>query len=132
MHPIPADLDLSKYVGAELSALVLGPFAITFDFYPETGASPGVENGVLRIVAMGTWELRDSKANVVADSAGYARRVPCSLNVLLTSHVESIAIAAPYSITFSFRTGHRLVLFTEIGGYESLTIAVPGEPQYVF
>jgi hypothetical protein len=132
MHPIPTDLDLSKYVGTELGALVLGPFAVTFDFYPEAGAPPGVENSVLRMVASGAWELRDSKDKVVSDSAGYARRVPCSLNVLLTSYVESVAIAAPESITLTFRNGHRLSLFTEIGGYESLTISIPGELEYVF
>jgi len=137
MHPIPPDLDLSAYVGSELGSLILGPYAITFDFFSASGISPGATTGVLRIVAQGPWELHDPKGAMVLDSKGYAQRTPCALHTLLSSRVESVMIAAPDKIALSFETGHRLSLFTEIGGFENLSITIPKTPggafpEYIF
>ncbi len=128
MHPIPDDLDLSAYVGAELGALVLGPYAITFDFYPKNGTSPGAQDSILRIVAEGPWMLHNAAGDLISDSVGYAQREPSALHALLASRVSSVAIDAPEKIAFSFDTGHRLSLFTEIGGFESLSIGI-SSPQ---
>lgn len=126
MHPIPNNLDLSGYVGAELGAMVLGPYAITFDFNPEARAAPGGIGDTLRIVAEGPWVMQDADGKQVSDSRGYALRNPCALNALLTARVISVSIEASEKIIMSFDSGYRLLLFTEIGGYESLNIVIPG------
>ncbi len=84
-----------------------------------------MQTGTLRIVAEGQWVLNDEAGNIVSDSEGYALRTPCALHALLASRVTSVTIAPLENIALSFDTGHRLILFTEIGGFESLSITKP-------
>lgn len=133
MPLIPANLDLSCYVGAELGTISLGPFAISFLFYPPHKLVPGKAGEPLAVGVQGPWILSDSTGTAIDDNHRYADRGACWLSVLLTQHVVAAQVKPPNQIFFLFSSSHMLSIFSDETGFESIEIAiVPGEPGYIF
>jgi len=132
MLQIHADLDLSCYVGAELGTISLGPFAVSFLFYPPHKLVPGKSGEPLTVSVQGRWTLSNALGEAIDDNLRYANRGACWLGVLLTQRVTAVEVKPPNRIDLSFSNGHTLSVFSDETGFESLEIAVPDEPAYVF
>ena len=132
MLPIPADLDLSSYCGAELGSIALGPYAVSFGFYPPHPVTPEKSGAELSVLVEGPWMLLDPSGEAIDGRDGYSRRAPSRLTVLLTQKVNSVDIDAPDTIRFVFANGYVLTVSTDSTGFECLNISVPGAPPYVF
>jgi hypothetical protein len=119
MRGIPKDLDLSKFKDNLLDHISICQHQISFVFFePRTS-----------ITAMGRWELKDDFGKLVDgsnNSPEYAKRDACYCNKILGKAVKRLDITAPYSISFSFESGHVLTIFDDLGPYECIQIQ-PGD-----
>ena len=115
MYGVPANLDLSRFVGATLIQLGVGEFQIQFHFHPDSSIS--VE---------GRWEVRDS-TGVLGDKAKEnAQRTGLYIHFLLGRKIGQYTVDAPRSFSLTFETGHKLTVFDDSREYESFSIQ-PGD-----
>jgi len=115
MHGVPADLDLSRYIGSSLIWIGLCEFQICFDFMREGGDPPG-------ITVEGAWQLRDSSNNLIDQATENRVRESYRLHKLLGRTVTSSSVDAPLSFSLTFDDGHRLEIFDDSTQYESFSI----------
>jgi hypothetical protein len=111
MPGIPANLDLSFLLGAELVQVCLGVWQVQFHFEPS--ASISVE---------GDWELADPEGGVIDQSSDIVREQPFQLHRLLQRIVVGMEVSAPLSLSLRFTGGLVLRIFASADGYESFSI----------
>jgi hypothetical protein len=99
VYGVPADLDLSRFQGAELIQICLGEFQIQFHFHPKG-----------MISAEGNWELRNASADVIDKAQSNGERDVCRLHVLLGKAVNTHSIDPPQSFSLGFESGHVLTI----------------------
>jgi len=121
MHGVPADLDLTRFIGLDLNQICLGPFDLGFHFY--RGASSGT------ICVEGSWRLTDAKGNTIDESDGRVGDAPGNrsrgkwrLRDLLADTVQSGQVDPPRSFSLTFASGRRLTIFDDSDQYESFSI----------
>jgi hypothetical protein len=112
MYGVPADLDLSKFLGAELTQLCFGQFIQIFHF--DSKASISVEC---------SWELRDSQEELIDR---VERGTPCEnglhAHLLLGKKVVECRLDTPASISLRFESGPTLIIFDDSYQYDSFSI----------
>ncbi len=121
MYGVPSDLDLTRFYGASLDQICLGPFYLSFNF----------SNG-MHIRVEGSWQLLDATGAVLDESDGPVGQVPGNqsrrnlrVRSLLVDKVESGEIDAPRSFTLRFASGCRLIIIAD-SELESFSIQ-PGD-----
>lgn len=115
MHGVPKDLDLSKFKGTSLVAVIIGEMQVQFGFHPEG-----------RISAYGEWMLTDSTGNVLDAMQDNSKRDAYYLHRILGKSVRDCELDAPHSFSLVFDSGHKLTLFDDLGPYECISIQ-PGD-----
>ena len=125
MYGVPADLDLTPFIGLDLNQICLGPFDLGFHFY--RGASRAT------ISVEGSWSLADADGNTIDESEGAVGMPPGNrsrggwrLRELLADTVQSGEVDAPRSFSLTFGSGRRLTIFDDSDQYESFSIR-PGD-----
>lgn len=113
MYGVPADLDLSFLLGAELTQICIGAYQLQFHFHPE---------GQLSVE--GAWEFRGPSGSVIDRSADgpAAERAPFELHRLLGRAVCATEVSAPSWLAVRFGGGFELRLFDGPEPYESIQI----------
>jgi len=117
MHGVPADLDLSQFVGAELARIDLGQFILHFRFAAEASPVIAVE---------GHWELRAPDGGLLDRQIDPADRDAYRIHVLLGRTVVGTEVDPPASFALLFDAGHTLRIFDSSRLYESFAIEPPG------
>jgi hypothetical protein len=121
VHGVPADLDLTQFVGASVYRIDIGMHMIYFRFDAAGLPSIGIE---------GDWEIRDEHDKIVDRSIENDRlprdRDVYRVHVLLDRAVSGTLVNAPHSFELTFDSGHRLVVFDNSRQYESFHIEPPG------
>lgn len=121
MHGVPANLDLSQFMGASVARIDLGLHIIYFLF----AGTPDVKIGI-----EGDWEIRDENDRIVDRSipndALPRDRDVYRVHVLLDRIVTKTEVNAPRSFALTFDSGHRLIVFDNSRQYESFHIEPPG------
>jgi hypothetical protein len=127
MNGVPADLDLTPFIGADLTLICVGPFWLQFRF--STGASGGT------IGVEGSWSLSDANGSTIDESDDESdepvgmspgNRGGWRLRELLNDKVESGQVDPPRSFSLTFASGHRLTIFDDNYQHESFSIE-PGD-----
>lgn len=118
MTGIPADLDLSSLVNAEVERVCLGAWQIEIQF--NSGAS---------ITMNGGWDLSDDTGQIIDQSSDVVRERPFQLHRLLQRIVTKTEIDSPLSLTLHFTWGLVLRVYLSWHGFsyisaDPLTIAV--------
>ena len=117
MYGVPADLDLSAFVGAVVERIDLGQFILHFRFAMDP---PGV------ISVEGDWEFRAPDRQLLDHQMEPASRDAYRLHTLLGQRVVGYAVDAPTSFVLTFEHGHSLRVFDRSPEYESCSIQ-PGD-----
>jgi hypothetical protein len=117
VYGVPADLDLSPFVGAIVERVDLGQFILHFRFAMDPPGVIGVE---------GDWELRAPDGHVLDQQMDAAAREAYRLHTLLGQRVSGYAIDPPTSFVLTFERGHTLRVFDSSHEYESCSIQ-PGD-----
>jgi len=125
MYGVPADLDLTPFIGLDLNQICLGPFDLRFHF--DKGASSG------SISVEGSWSLADAAGKTIDESEGPVGMPPGNrsrggwrLRELLADTVQSGQVDPPRSFSLTFASGRRLTIFDDSDQYESFSIQ-PGD-----
>jgi hypothetical protein len=113
LHGVPADLNLSAFVGATLERIDLGKWIIHFQFAMEPAGVIGVE---------GEWELLDASGSVVDRQQEPAERESYRLHALLLHDVTGYHVEAPRWFSLTFDNGMMLKIYDESREYESFSI----------
>ena len=117
MYGVPADLDLSAFVGAVVERIDLGQFILHFRFAMDPPGVIGVE---------GDWELRTPSGQLLDHQVEPASREAYRLHTLLGQRVSGYAVDPPTSFMLTFEHGHTLRIFDSSPEYESCSIQ-PGD-----
>ena len=117
MYGVPADLDLSGFVGAVLERIDLGQFILHFRFSADPERVISVE---------GDWELRAPNSALLDHQMEPAVREAYRLHVLLGQSVTGYVVNSPASFVLAFDNGHTLRVFDRSREYESFSIQ-PGD-----
>ena len=117
MYGVPADLDLSAFVGAIVERIDLGEFVLQFRFAMDPPGVIGVE---------GDWELRAGDGQLLDHQMEPAAREGYRVHTLLGQRVLSYAVHPPTSFVLTFERGHTLRVFDSSQEYESCSIQ-PGD-----
>lgn len=116
MYGVPADLDLTRFIGTTLEQICIGQFQINFHFCdPDTSISVG-----------GRWVLAGPDGVVVDESRENSQRDAYRIHALLEKRVVATSIDPPRSFTLRFETGHHLSVLDDSPQYESFSIQ-PGD-----
>ena len=117
MHGVPADLDLSPFVGATLERIDLGKWIIHFHF---AMTPPGV------ISVEGKWELLDRSGRIIDRQQNPDERESYRIHALLLHDVQAYRVEAPKWFSLTFDNGMALKVHDDSPEYESFSIQ-PGE-----
>jgi hypothetical protein len=117
LHGVPATLDLSGFLGAQLQRIDLGKWIIHFHFDMNPAGVIGVE---------GEWELTSSEGTVLDRQQEPDERDAYRLHHLLLREVVGVSVNAPDSFTLTFDNGLALTIFDLSKEYESFSIQ-PGD-----
>ena len=117
MYGVPADLNLTRFEGAYLEQIALGPYIVHFHFGADLSPVISVE---------GRWELSDSSGRVVDRQIELAEREAYRLHVLFERAVVATELHAPGWFELVFEGGYTLRIFDDSPQYESFHIQ-PGE-----
>jgi len=117
MHGVPADLDLSGFMGAIIERIDLGQFILHFRFAAEPARVIGVE---------GDWEFRAPNGDLLDHQMDPSNRDTYRLHLLLGKEVTGHVVDAPLSFTLAFGSGHTLRIYDRSREYESFSIEPPG------
>jgi hypothetical protein len=115
MYGVPANLDLSRFVGATLIQICLGEYDLQFHFHPDGSIS-----------VLGHWELASGDGTVIDCATENADREIYRLHVLLGSTVVNTSIDPPRSLSMQFDEGYVLTVYDDSKQYESISIQ-PGD-----
>ena len=113
MYGVPADLDLSGFVGAPLQHIDLGQFILHFRFAADPERVISVE---------GDWELRGPDGVVLDHQMEPAAREAYRVHALLGQNVTGYVVNPPTSFVLAFENGHTLRVFDRSREYESFSI----------
>jgi hypothetical protein len=114
MYGVPADLDLSGFVGAMLEQICLGEWQLQFHFHPD---------GIFSIE--GHWELASSDGTAIDSAMDHSIRDAYRVHVLLGHSIARCTLDPPRSLSLHFETGHVLTFFDDSEHYETISIS-PG------
>ncbi|MDF2774299.1 MAG: hypothetical protein K0S86_3799 [Geminicoccaceae bacterium] len=117
MYGVPADLDLSSFVGAILERIDLGQHILHFRFAMEPAGVISVE---------GDWELRTPDGHLLDQQMEPSLREAYRVHPLLGQSVTGYVVDAPTSFVLAFANGHTLRVFDRSREYESFSIQ-PGD-----
>lgn len=117
MYGVPADLDLSAFVGAVLQRIDLGQFILHFWFAADPERMISVE---------GDWELRAPDGVLLDHQMELATREAYRVHALLGQSVTGYVVSPPTSFVFEFENGHTLRIVDSSREYESFSIQ-PGD-----
>lgn len=113
MYGVPVDLNLSDYVDATCTQVILGEFQIQIHFTP-----------IAAILIEGRWELRDGHGEIIdRHSSVNADREFVRLHVLLGQSVASSNVNDPSSFSLTFESGHVFEIFDDSDEYESCQLS---------
>jgi hypothetical protein len=126
MYGVPADLDLSAFVGCTLDQICLGMHVISFSFTPADPRAAQTRS----ITVEGHWELRDS-SGALLDAALADHELPLDrklyrVHQALGRTVLGYEIRAPQSIILKLSEGLTLTVSDDSDGYESIHV-MPGD-----
>jgi hypothetical protein len=110
LYGLPANLDLSFLVGAELIQVCLGLHQVQFHFHPVGSIS--VEGG---------WELLE-EGNCIDRRHHGPERPPYQLHRLLGRKVVRSEISPPHEFALVFDSGEMLRVFDDSRAHESFSI----------
>jgi hypothetical protein len=99
---VPAELDLSSFVGKQLSNVTIGEFMVGFGFCPGVGA----------ISVYGAWEASGPDGAVFDRSQPNEERTEYRVHRLLGRDVTGFHIDAPRSLELELDGGYRLRLIS--------------------
>ncbi len=127
MYGVPADLDLSDFLGATLVQICLGTTQIQFNFadrYPlpigqRAPLSPSIH-------CEGEWILLDGKGTVLDQTKPLADRGEYRLHRLLGGRVVQVRVASPTSFELIFESGVTLRFLEDGRPYESFSLFPSG------
>ena len=114
MYGVPADLDLSHFIGATLTQIGLGEFQLQFHFDPE---------GI--ISAEGHWELTSPDGTIVDSALENAHRDAYRIHRILGQTAVATSIDSPRSFALRFNNDFVLTFFDDSEQYETISI-LPG------
>ncbi|HSU97411.1 MAG TPA: hypothetical protein VLI40_09290 [Gemmatimonadaceae bacterium] len=117
MHGVPADLDLTPFVGASLQRIDLGKWIIHFQFDTHPAGVISVE---------GEWELLDSLGAVIDQQEDPAERESYRLHHLQMHVVVSAHVQALRWFSLTFDNGMVLKVYDASSQHESFSIQ-PGD-----
>jgi hypothetical protein len=124
MYGVPRDLDLSRFLGAELIQVCLGVHQVQFRF--QAAGTTGGKEGFRGISAEGRWEFRDAAGRIVDSAGPNEEREAYRVHRLLGHIVEGAELDAPRSFALRFAGGDELRIFDDSDRYESFSIQ-PGD-----
>ena len=116
MHGVPADLDLSSFVGATLIQIALGEAQLQFKF-DRQGHEISVE---------GCWELLKEDGEVIDAATPNLARTEYRIHVLLGREMEGWTVHAPDWFELRFGGGLTLRVYDDSKEHESFSIQ-PGD-----
>ena len=124
MYGVPANLDLSVFVGCTLDQLRIGMHEIQFCFSGIPGAATP------RLSVESRWECRSASADLVdqsiADGQLPSARDAYRVHVLLGQAVTSFVLDPPHSVTLTFESGATLTVWDDSPHYESFHVEPGG------
>lgn len=115
MYGVPADLDLSHFVGATLEFITLAKYQVVFHFEPAASVS-----------AEGRWCLVDCDGNVVDESGDNGPRETFGVQRCIGQRVIGAQAAPPDTVSLTFESGHVLRFVDDSPDYESFHLD-PGD-----
>ncbi len=111
VYGVPAELDLTPFVGVDLNQICLGRFQVQFHF---SGA------GVISCESY--WDLRGPTGELIDAECPHEARDCYRLHHILDQQVVRYAVDSPRSFTLVFGTGHALTVCDDSEHYESATL----------
>jgi hypothetical protein len=123
VYGVPADLDLTQFVGASLVSVCLGEFNVVFRFQSQASSWPSAGPS---LTVEGSWELRDRDGRQVDRSLPNDEREAYRVHGLLGRPVERFVVNAPDSIVLVFDGGQELQVYDDSADFESFQIQ-PGD-----
>ena len=123
MYGVPRDLDLSRFVGATMIQICLGPAQVQFHLQAEGCV---VNEGLLYIDVEGRWELQDRDGHVIDGVERGTQPDVHRVHRLLGRVVSGAEVNAPESFSLRFDQGDTLRIFDDSAEYESFSIQ-PGD-----
>ena len=124
MHGVPADLDLTPFIGCTLDEIGLGAHQLQFKFSGLVGRpSPS-------LAVESHWEFRGSSGELLDkaldDQQLPSDRVAYRVHLALTHTVVRVALDPPKSITFEFEDGATLTVWDSNAPYYESFHVEPG------
>lgn len=117
VYGVPDDLDLSPFVGGQLTQVGLGEFTTQFSFVLEPHRTGEVG-------AQGRWEVVTAEGRSIGgrNPSTDSPDAPTPFGVLLGSHVEGFSLSPPVSFDVHLSCGLTLRFFDDDDHYESITV----------
>jgi hypothetical protein len=115
LSTLPAQLDLTPFVGDALCQIGLGQYQVQFHFC-----------GNRNVSVEGRWELRDANSNLIDEAMEHDEREAYKIHRLLGQTVTGVRIEAPRSFTLEFDNGFRLTVIDDSDRYETCQISLGG------
>lgn len=128
MYGVPADLDLSAYMGATLGQICLSEFQLQFRFdptYPRPSSNVG-EPGPY-ISCEGGWYLLDPSGREIDRRTDHAARTEYKIHLLLGKAVTETRVQAPKAFELVFEGGYVLRFVEDDSPYESYQLFPSGD-----
>ena len=127
MFGVPADLDLSAYLGATLTQVCLGEFQLQFHFYPSSRRlSSNPEEEAPAISCEGDWCLLDPSGRELDRSMDHTARTEYRIHLLLGKAVTETRVEAPKVFELVFEGGYVLRFVEDDRPYESYQLYPSG------
>ena len=111
MYGVPAELDLTPFIGVDLNQIGLGRFQVSFCF-----------SGAGTIACTGHWELRAPNGELIDAECPHESRDCYRLHQILDLQVVRYSVDPPRSFTLVFGTGHALTVYDDSEQYESVLL----------
>lgn len=125
MYGVPAQLDLTPFVGTTLDQIRFGQFQIHFTFSGEPGTA---DRGVS---VEGYWELRDGQSALIDAAVVNDERDSYKIHRLLGRTVTAIGLNPPKSLTLFFDNGLELTIVDDSDQYECCRISTGTEETHI-
>jgi hypothetical protein len=116
MYGVPAQLDLTAFIGTALTGISIGQYQIHFLFSSDVG---GGDRG---ITVEGGWELRDVESALIDKACALDERDVYRIHRLLGRKMTAARVSPPESFTLVFDNGLALTICDDSSEYESCHI----------
>jgi len=115
MYGVPADLDLSMFIGATLIQIAIGEYQVNFCF-----------DGYRLVSVEGFWQVKNATGQILDSELKNSERDCYRVHRLLGRRVTGFQVHAPTSVVLQFDEGYTLEVVDSSTQYESFSIQ-PGD-----